>query len=356
MSFTPFNAPLLSGLLGDKEITACFSVKVEIAAMALFEAALARATAAVGLIPHEAGEVIASVCSRFEPDVERIGQATARDGVAVPELVAQIRAAVGEPYARHVHFGATSQDVIDTALVIRLKPVVARLKERLRAIDRRLGEFERTFGGRPLAARTRMQLAKAITVSDRLAAWRAPLARHLERLDAVALRLLALQLGGPVGNRGEYGKKAAEVAAEMGDMLGLSAPPSSWHAARDNIAEFASLLSLVSGSLGKIGQDVALMAQNEIGDIELSGTGGSSAMAHKQNPVRAEALVTLARFNATLVSGMHHALVHEQERSGAAWTLEWMLLPQLCVAAGASTRTALELLDSVGRLGAAPGA
>ncbi|MCG6857080.1 MAG: 3-carboxy-cis,cis-muconate cycloisomerase [Salaquimonas sp.] len=353
MSYTPFNAPILSGLLSDREIAACFSIKVEIAAMALFEAALARATAAAGLIPADAGDAIASVCSHFEPDMAELNAATARDGVCVPELVRQIRAAVDEQHTPHVHFGATSQDVIDTALMVRMKPVVATLRERLGAIAGQIAKLEERFGDRPLMARTRMQAAQETTIARRLATWRMPIERHAVRFEEVAPRLLNLQLGGPIGTREAYGDKAGMVAGRIGTILGLSVSDQSWHSARDTIAEFASLLSLITGSLGKIGQDIALMAQNEIAEIELSGTGGSSAMAHKHNPVRAEILVTLARFNATLVSGMHHSLVHEQERSGAAWTLEWMLLPQMCIAAGASTRTALGLLGQIERIGSA---
>lgn len=352
MSYTPFNAPLLSGMLGDKEMSACFSVRVDIAAMALFEAALARATAAVGLIPREAGEAIASACSRFDPDLEKLNAGNARDGVCVPELVEQIRAAVGDRHGRHVHFGATSQDVIDTSLTIRLKPVLNRLKERLNSATDEIDDLDRRFGARPLEARTRMQLARSITVSVRLKSWRAPLARHVDRLRELKPKLVTLQLGGAVGTREAFGSNGDAVATKMGEILDLAVPASPWHSTRDNIVEFSSLLSLITGSMGKLGQDVALMAQNEIDEIKLSGTGGSSAMPNKQNPVRAEALVTLARFNATLAAGMQQAMVHEQERSGAAWTLEWMLLPQMCVAAGASTRIALELLRSVERLGA----
>ena len=351
MSYSPHNASILSGLLGDHEVAACFSVEADIAAMVQFEVALASATASAGLIPIESPGFIAAACSGFAPDVEKINAGTARDGVPVPELVAQLRAVVGETHGRHVHFGATSQDVIDSSLAIRLKTVVARLKARLTGISGRLVELDGQFGRNELTGRTRMQAAQPILVADRLKAWRAPLARHVTRIDAIAPRILVLQLGGAVGTRGAYGADAGSVAAEMGRILGLAVPDEAWHSARDNVAEFAALLSTITGSLGKIGEDAALMAQNEIGEIELSGGGGSSVMAHKQNPVRAEVLVALARFNATLLAGMHHSLVHEQERSGAAWTLEWMLLPQMCVAAGASTRIALELLDSVKRLG-----
>src|SRR5690606_36016393 len=116
---------------------------------------------------------------------------------------------------------------------------------------------------------------------------------------------------------------------------------------RDGVAGLASWLSLVTGSLGKMGQDIALMAQSEVGEIRLASGGGSSAMPHKVNPVGAETLVALARFNATLVSGMHHAMVHENERSGAAWTLEWLILPQTTVATAASLRCAVALLGGL---------
>ena len=133
--------------------------------------------------------------------------------------------------------------------------------------------------------------------------------------------------------------------------LGLSVPDYVPHAARDRIAALGGWLSLVTGALGKLGQDVALMAQNEIGEIALAGGGGSSAMAHKQNPVRAEVLVSLARFNAVQVSGLHQALVHEQERSGAAWTLEWLILPQMLNATGTALVHAEVLLGRVRRIG-----
>jgi len=136
----------------------------------------------------------------------------------------------------------------------------------------------------------------------------------------------------------ELGMSAAELARR----LGLADGPC-WHSERDCLADFASWLSLVSGALGKIGQDVALMAQNEIGEVKLAEGGGSSAMPHKSNPVRAEVLVALARFNAGLLGAEHQALVHENERSGAAWTLEWLTLPQMVAATGAAMRHAAAL-------------
>ena len=152
-----------------------------------------------------------------------------------------------------------------------------------------------------------------------------------------------MQLGGPVGTRTELGPEADAIAGHMARRLGLGpAPP--WHSQRDAIVELGSWLALVTGSLGKMGQDVALMVQNEVGTARLRGGGTSSAMAHKQNPVPAELLVALARFTAGLGGILNGALVHENERSGAAWTLEWLVLPQMTVASGAALRTALSLV------------
>ena len=137
----------------------------------------------------------------------------------------------------------------------------------------------------------------------------------------------------------------------MAEKLGLRDPGFCWHTERIGIVDYAQWLAFVTGSLGKMGQDIVLMAQNAMGEFQFDSGGGSSAMAHKQNPVKAEALVTLARFNATLAGGMQHAMVHEQERSGAAWTFEWMMIPQLCVATGASLRNASELLESATAIG-----
>ncbi|MBN9217907.1 MAG: 3-carboxy-cis,cis-muconate cycloisomerase [Mesorhizobium sp.] len=349
MTVSPFDHPLLSGLLGDEEAARHFSVEAEIAAMLAFERALAEAEAECGIIPRDAGAAIVTALASFRPDTASLRTGVARDGVVVPELVRQIRTAVGEPHGDKVHFGATSQDVIDTGLVLRLKAVVEHLGLLLTETILRLASLEERFGGRTLAGMTRMQEAIPIKVADRVNAWRAPLHRHQERLSEQSTRLLTLQFGGAAGTLEKLGDKGQAVRAALAAKLGLADAPQ-WHSQRDALADFAGWLSLVTGSLGKFGQDVALMAMAGR-DIVLSGGGGSSAMPHKQNPVKAEALVALARFNATQLSGMHQALVHEQERSGAAWMLEWLLLPQMAVATAASLRLAAELAGQIESLG-----
>jgi 3-carboxy-cis,cis-muconate cycloisomerase len=344
-----FDHPFLSGLLGDDEMASLIGVEAEIVAMLRFEAALAEAEAESGFIPADAEAAIARALATFRPDMVALKAGTARDGVVVPELVRQIRQAVGELHAGHVHFGATSQDVIDTAMALRASACLGLLEQRLATLAAAFADLNGRFGDRPLTAHTRMQPAIKIRVADRIESWRAPLLRHLERLSAVRRSICVIQFGGAAGTLDAFGNEAVALRAALAARLGLTDAPQ-WHNQRDRVVELADWLSLVTGSLGKFGQDVALMAEAG-GEIQLAGGGSSSVMAHKKNPVDAEILVTLARFNAVQLSGLHHALVHEQERSGAAWTLEWMILPPMLIATGASSRLAGMLINRIQAIG-----
>jgi 3-carboxy-cis,cis-muconate cycloisomerase len=347
MTVSAFDHPFLSGLLGDEEVGAFFSAEAELKAMLDFEAALSAAETEKNVIPGTAGTAITKAIASFRPDIEKLRQSTARDGVVVPELVRQLRAAVGKPHAEYVHFGATSQDVIDTGFALRIGKVLDILQDRIEALIERLGELDMRDGAIPVMAHTRMQAAIEVPASRKILSWREPLLRHRARLSAVREGIAVLTFGGAAGTLDKLGSAGEQVAARMAKRLGLGLVPRARHSERDGQAELAGWLSLVTGSLGKMGADIALAAQSEIGEIRLKSGGGSSAMPHKVNPVGAEVLVTLARFNATLVSGMHQALVHENERSGTTWTLEWMLLPQMVVATGAALRAANELTANI---------
>ncbi|MCM2293244.1 3-carboxy-cis,cis-muconate cycloisomerase [Allorhizobium sp. BGMRC 0089] len=344
MSLSLFEHPFLSGLFGDDVMAAHFQAKADIQAMIAFEIALARAEAEAGVIEKAAAETIAAALAQFVPDIAALKTATAKDGVVIPELVKQLRKAVGGEAAASLHFGATSQDVIDTSLMLRLKAVTELLEKRLAGLISALEKCETAHGEKPLMGYTRMQAAIEITVSDRMHAWLEPLRRHKFRLVEMT-KTFPLQFGGAAGTLEKLGNKASNVRAVLARELGL-VDTRQWQSQRDRIADFAHVLSLISGSLGKMGQDIALMAELG-GQIAITGGGASSAMPHKQNPVAAETLVTLARFNAVQISGLHQSLVHEQERSGAAWALEWMLLPQMALATGAATKTAQALVDSI---------
>lgn len=334
---------LLDALEGDPEVGAFFTDEADLAAMLRFEAALAEAQADAGAATRDAATAVAAACRAFQPDWEALAAGLAQDGVVVPALIGQLRAQIGQPHAAALHRGVTSQDVIDTSLVLRLATALAVLKRRLEAIQRSLALLAARDGARVLQAHTRMQVALPFTAADKIATWTAPLARHDARLAELQPRLLRVQLGGPVGTRAELGPAAGAIVAGIAARLGLApAPP--WHAQRDAIVETGNWLALVSGTLGKIGQDVALLAQNEVAAVRLAGGGASSAMAHKQNPVGAELLVALARYGGGLCGTLQTASVHENERSGAAWTLEWFVLPKLVVSTAAALRVASALI------------
>ncbi|WP_421880109.1 3-carboxy-cis,cis-muconate cycloisomerase [Pacificispira sp.] len=357
MSFTTKSQALLSQLAGDPTTEALFTDLAERQAILRFEAALAVVQARLGLIPKDAAAAIVDVCGRFEADPRDLATAMARDGVTVPGLIRQLREAIGEPHAKHLHFGTTSQDAIDTALALRLADFLKLLDGRLNTVLASLHSLADRFGDRALMGRTRMQAALPIRVADRINIWAAPVEDRLATLNTLSPSLLRLQLAGPVGTSETLGPKATDLRAALAQELGLTDPGRSWQTDRTALTDFGSWLSSVCGVLGKIGQDVALMAQMGGDEIALSGGGGSSAMPHKSNPVRAETLVALARYTATLLPGLHAALIHEQERSGSAWTLEWLILPDMCIATAAATRHAQALLDAVESLGqdGAPG-
>ena len=349
MSYSAFDHPVLSGLVGDDEIAAFFSLESEIKAMLAFEAALAEAEARLEVIPQQAADRITKVCATFAPDVASLKKATGRDGIVVPDLVRQLRAAVGGDAAQYVHFGATSQDVIDTSLMMRLSSVSTLLLDRLDHLFQRIDTLDSLFGERMLMGRTRMQPALPITVSDRLRSWREPVLYLRQFLLRVDSQLFAVQFGGAVGTLDKLPETGVEVRAALADILELIDAPQ-WQNQRNVLAEFASAMSQITGNLGKFGLDIALLA--EMGDeIELVDGGESSDIEGKRNPVAAEVLVSLARFNAVQLSAMHSALVHEQERSGASWTLEWLTLPQMVAAAAASLKLADLLCTRIKSLG-----
>ncbi|WP_427023599.1 3-carboxy-cis,cis-muconate cycloisomerase [Aureimonas ureilytica] len=337
-------APLLDALTGDPEIASLFAPEAEIAALLRVEAALAEAQGALGTIDPAAAERIGAAVRTFAPDETALRRGLSRDGVVIPELVRQLRGAAGEA-GPSVHQGATSQDVIDTGLMLRLQGLLGLLDARTDAVLMEIARLCTEEGDRPLMAQTRMQAALPFTVADKLATWARPLRSHRERLGELA-RSLPIQLGGPIGNGGSFGPSYEALRADLATRLGLrDAAP--WHSDRTPILDIAQGLALLSGTLGKIGQDLVLMAQSEVGAVKLSGGGGSSAMVHKQNPVGAEVLVTLARLNAGLLGTLSQSMIHENERSGAAWTLEWMVLPAMAEATGTATRHAHALLSGL---------
>lgn len=339
---------LLGGLFSDPAIAAEFSATALTQRMLAFEAAWTQALGACGVVDAQDTALALTAIQGF--DGSELGEGSDRDGLPVPALVAALKSGLDKQTARAIHAGATSQDVIDTAMMLTSVAVTDIFKDRISKILELIDALLVRFGENPLMARTRMQVALPATVALRVAAWRRPLADHLKRADAVRVDLSEVQIGGPIGSRDLPKTHENACAQIVADTLGLSLGDV-WHNDRSRVIAFGNWMTLIAGTLGKIGQDVALMAQQGVDEIALAGSGGSSAMAHKQNPVTAEAMVALARYVAGQQGILGQAMIHEQERSGAAWALEWLTLPAMAEATGAALLHAERLIHSVERIG-----
>lgn len=355
MTTDVFSHAWLSGLFGDEEMAEILSAERTLSHMVAFEAAYVRALGQVGLANDVQASSAAVAIEKATIEIENLKLGTGKDGVVVPALIREIRASAPSELHAIIHKGLTSQDVIDTSLVLTLKEASRVLATRQLALIQELEGLAAKVSGHRMTGRTRMQAAVEIDVSDRVRSWLSPLKVHADRLEQLTPQLMSCQFGGAAGDRAFWKDKADYVEQALCELLELNVAGESWHSQRGRIAEFASWLALVTGSLGKMGQDIALMAQQGIDEIKIEGGGGSSAMPHKQNPVQAEVLVSLSHYNATQISGIHLSMVHEQERSGAAWTLEWMILPQMLKTTAVAQQTALDLVKSIRKIGDSKG-
>lgn len=339
---SPFDAALTAGLYGDAETAALFAGAAEVRAMLRVEGALARVEGALGIIPAASAPAIEAAAATVEIDPADLADGMASAGVPVSALVTAFRKDLGADGA-FLHWGATSQDIVDTGLVLRLRDLLDLLDGRLAALIATLGAQAERHRDTVIAARTRFRIATPTTLGAKIAVWTLPLIRHRQRLAELRPRLLRVSLAGASGTNAALAGQGAAVMAGLADALGLAPSPVPWHAARDGIAELGGWLALVTGSLGKIGQDLILLGQSEVGEVTAGSGGGSSTMPHKANPVAAEALVTLARLNAGTLGQLHQAMLHAEERDGSALGLEWFALPTMAAATGAATRHALAL-------------
>ena len=335
---TVFDSAIFKPLFTDDDVASLIGDDAFVRALVEVEIALARAEARAGLIPAKAAEEIAQATSD-EIDSAALAAGTARSGFPIIALVQQIRKQVGAEAAPFVHWGATTQDIMDTACALQLRSVTNLLHSRLLEVIRNLFTLAETHRNTVLAGRTHSQQALPITFGLKVAGWIAPLARNVARLHEIVPRLIVVQFGGAAGTLAALGDKGLKVTDELAAELKLNVPSMPWHTQRDGFVEFAGWLSLVTGSLGKMAQDVILMAQTEVGEAgesSESGRGGSSTMPQKTNPITSELIVAAARSNAALISAMHQAQIHEHERGTHGWQVEWVTLPQmLLLTAGA---------------------
>ena len=348
MAASAFDSGIYRELFGDAEVAARFTDSAEIRAMMLVEGALAKAQAGLGMIPETAAAAIQRASHEVQIDPAALAAATGQNAVVVPALVAAFREAMNAPdHAQYLHWGATSQDIMDTGLVLRLARVVSILDQRIMDLAKALGSIAETYAELPMAGRTYAQVATPTSFGAVAASWGAPLLRHRDRLAELRPRLLRVSLSGAAGTLSAMGPEGPKVRAAMAEALGLGDPGASWHSTRDGIAELAGWMTLVTGTMGKMGEDLILMTQPGIGEVALPQGGGSSTMPQKSNPVLPSLLVTLARHTAALNVAIQGAALHRQQRDGAAWLTEWLTLPQMCMAGARTLAAATELAQGI---------
>lgn len=341
---------LLDPLFSDPHVAAIFSDERFIAEMLRVEVALAKVQAALGVIPAHTAEAVAQGASALQVDMARLQTGIDKGGVPTIDLIQQLREQVGGEAAAYVHWGATTQDIMDTALVLQIGAALEPIETQLRSLIRGLARLADAHRSTIMAGRTHSQQALPITFGYKVAGWLAPLLRHVQRLDEMKPRLLAVQLGGAVGTLASLGDDGPRVQAAMAGELGLSVPLMPWHTQRDSLAELAGWCSLVTGGLAKMAQDIILMAQSEVAELHESddpARGGSSTMPHKSNPIISETIIAAARTNASLLGGMHQALIHEHERATGGWQIEWLALPQMVILTAAALNKVIFLSDNL---------
>jgi len=349
MAMTTLDSAIFGPLFSDAEISALLTDEAFVRTLVDVEKALARAEARVSVIPASAAEAI-DKARADKIDIAALAKGTVGSGFPIIALVQELRKQVGTEAAPFVHWCATTQDIMDTASVLQLRSAVNLIRTRLGEIGCNLSALADRHRVTILAGRTHGQQALPISFGIKVASWLAPLLRHAERLDEISLRLFVVQFGGAAGTLAALGDKGLAVTRELAAELDLGVPLMPWHAQRDSVVEFAGWLSLMTGTLGKMAQDVILLAQTEVaeaGESAERGRGGSSTMPQKSNPITSEMILAAARTNASLLSAMHHAQIHEHERATHGWQVEWLTLPQMLTLTGGALKHALYLAQNL---------
>jgi 3-carboxy-cis,cis-muconate cycloisomerase len=326
---------LTDGLFSTVGMQSIFSDSNTIQRMLDVEAALARALAVEDVIPQSAVAAIVSSCRADLMDLDALAKSVSSAGnVAIP-LVKQLTAVVASTdadAARYVHWGATSQDVIDSGRVLQLRDAIDLITTDLAELADTLASLAPQHRATIMIGRTWMQHAQPTTLGLKIAGWLDAIMRHQDRLQALRTRVCVLQFGGAAGTLASLGESGLTVATALAKDLSLALPALPWHTHRDRMGEVATTFGLLTGTLGKIARDIALHAQTEIAELAeplAQGRGGSSTMPHKRNPVACSAVLACAMRVPALVSTMLTAMVQEQERALGGWQAEWETLPEI---------------------------
>jgi 3-carboxy-cis,cis-muconate cycloisomerase len=341
---------LLGPLFGDAKVGEELSDRARLQAMLDVEAALADAEAELDVIPRNAAASIRAVARVDRYDLDAIAAEAAADGVLTIPLVRHLTkhvAAIDRDAARYVHWGATSQDIMDTALVLQLQRASPALLANVDRAAAAAAAHARRHIETVMAGRTWLQQSTPVTFGLKAAGWLDSLARQRKALAAALNDVRVLQLGGASGTLAALGNEGLAVADRLAARLDLAVPDIPWHAHRDRLARLGCALGVTCGTLGKIARDVALLAQTEVGEVSDGKGGGSSAMPHKQNPVGASVALAAAVRAPGLVATLLAAMPQEHERGLGGWQAEWETLPELVRLSAGASRAAATLLEDL---------
>ncbi|MDA9265161.1 lyase family protein [bacterium] len=336
MAASVFDSPLYAKLFPSGDTGRLFTDSAAIRAMLLVEGALAKVQGKLGVIPDESGAAIHRASLEITVDPGAIAASTGQNGVCVPGLVAAFRKEMEAPeHSAFAHWGATSQDIIDTALMLRMRQALTLAETDLKTILTSLANQAAKYADQPMPARTYSQHATPTSWGAVIATWGMPLLDALKELDELRASSLWVSLSGAAGTSSALGPKADQTRTDLAAALGLNDPKRSWHTDRTPVLRIADWSARVTTILGAMGQSLIGLSAGGIDEVTLGASGASSTMPQKQNPVAPSAIVALSNQVSGLRSSLHAAAVHQHQRDGVAWFTEWMTLPQIMLS-GAS--------------------
>jgi 3-carboxy-cis,cis-muconate cycloisomerase len=349
MPSTVLDSDIFKDMFGTAEMRAVFSDDNLIKCCVDAEVALAVAQGRLGVIPQDAADAIARLAPSITIDRALLKQVAENVGYPILGLVRQLSEKLGDA-GRYVHWGATTQDIVDTATILQVRAALAIVERDMAAVSAALVKLAEKYRDTPMAGRTHLQQALPITFGYKCAIWLSMMDRHAERLKQLKPRVLVAQFGGAAGTLASLGDRGLDVRREYARELKLGEPPITWHVARDAVVETINFLGLVTGSLGKIGFDIMLMMMTELGEAFEpfeSHRGASSTMPQKRNPISSEILVANAKAVRQHAGLMLDAMIQDFERATGPWHVEWLAVPESFMLTAGSLAQAKFMLEGL---------